>query len=108
MAMGSKLRVAFVGGVGCVDRQLVAIGDELGIGVEVHHGQLTSQSKQRLVALIARTNVVVLVTGVNSHGAVGIAKREAERSGVELRILKFCGSSRARALLSKLAQARAA
>ena len=46
--------------------------------------------------------------GVNSHGAVSIAKREAERSGTEVRILKFCGSSKARSLLSELAQARAA
>jgi hypothetical protein len=106
--VSSKLRVAFVGGVECIDRQLVALGDELGIEVEVHHGHMRSQSKQRLVALVARTNVLVLVTGVNSHGAVAIAKREAERSGAEVLILKFCGSSKARALLSKLAQARAA
>jgi UDP-N-acetyl-D-mannosaminuronic acid transferase (WecB/TagA/CpsF family) len=108
MAMTSKLRVAFVGGVECVDRQLVALGDELGIEVEVHHGHMKSQSKQRLVSLIARTHVLVLVTGVNSHGAVSIAKREAERFGTEVRIVKFCGSSKARALLSELAQARAA
>ncbi len=106
--MGSKLRVAFVGGVQCVDRQLVALGDELGVEVEVHQGRMNSQSKQRLVALIARANVMVLVTGVNSHGAVSIATREAERSGTEVRILKFCGSSRARSLLSELVQAGAA
>jgi hypothetical protein len=106
--MSSRLHVAFVGGVECVDRQLIALGDELGIDVEVHHGHMKGQSKQRLVALIARTNILVLVTGVNSHGAVSIAKREAVRSGAEVRILKFCGSSRARALLSELAQARAA
>jgi hypothetical protein len=106
--MSARLRVAFVGGVECVDRQLIALGDELGIDVEVHHGHMKGQSKQRLVSLIARTNILVLVTGVNSHGAVSIAKREAARSGAEVRILKFCGSSRARALLSELAQARAA
>lgn len=106
--MTSRLRVAFVGGVECVDRQLIALGDELGIDVEVHHGHMRGQSKQRLVSLIARTHVLVLVTGVNSHGAVSVAKREAERSGTQVCILKFCGSSRARALLSVLAQARAA
>jgi hypothetical protein len=39
---------------------------------------------------------------------VAVAKREAERSGAEVRILKFCGSSKARALLTELLQARAA
>jgi hypothetical protein len=103
-----KLRVAFVGGVACVDRQLMALGDELGIDVEVHQGHMKAQSRQRLAALIARANVVVLVTGVNSHGAVCVAKREAERSGTEVRIVKFCGSSKARSLLSELAQGHAA
>jgi hypothetical protein len=103
--MSSRLHVAFVGGVECLDRQLIALGEELGIDVEVHHGHLKTSSKQRLVALIARTNVLVLVTGVNSHGAVSVAKREAARSGAEVRIVKFCGSSKARALLSELAGA---
>lgn len=106
--MSPKLRVAFVGGVACVDRQLLALGEELGIDIEVHQGHMKAQSRHRLASLIARANVLVLVTGVNSHGAVSVAKREAERSGIEVRILKFCGSSRARTLLAELAQARAA
>jgi hypothetical protein len=106
--MNTRLRVAFVGGVECVDRQLIALGDELGVDVEVHHGHMKGVGKDRLVALIARAHVLVLVTGVNSHGAVGVAKREAAKSGAEIRILKFCGSSKARALLSELAHARAA
>ena len=106
--MTPKLRVAFVGGVECVDRQLLALGEELGIAIEVHQGHMKSQSRQRLVSLIARANLLVLVTGVNSHGAVSVAKREAERAGTPIRILKFCGSTRARSLLSELAQANAA
>ena len=106
--MSSRLRVAFVGGVACVDRQLVALGEELGIDVEVHQGHMEAQSRHRLVSLIGRANVLVLVTGVNSHSAVSVAKREAERAGIEVRIVKFCGSSKARSLLSELVQARAA
>ncbi len=103
-----KLHVAFVGGVECVDRQLVALGYELGIEVEVHHGHMKSQGKQRLVSLIARADAIVLVTGVNSHGAVGVAKREAAKAGVAVRYLKFCGSATARAVLSELATSTAA
>ena len=44
---------------------------------------------------------MVLVTAVNSHNAVHIARREAERSGTPVRIVKFCGVSTARALLQE-------
>jgi len=106
--MRSRLHVAFVGGVERIDRQLVAMGEELGIDVEVHPGHMKGAGAQRLVALVARANVLFLVTGVNSHGAVSVAKREAARSGVPVHILKFCGASRARALLAEVAQQHAA
>lgn len=105
--MSTRLRVAFVGGVECVERQLIAAGDELGVDVEVHPGHMKGPMKDRLVALIARAHVLVLVTGVNSHGAVGVAKRAAAKSGAEVRIVKFCGSSKARSILSEIAHARA-
>jgi hypothetical protein len=104
----ARLRVAFIGGVECVERQLVALGDELGIDVQMHNGHMKGRDKDRLVALASRAHVVVLVTGVNSHGAVGIAKQAAAKTGAAVRIVKFCGSSKARALLTELAQARAA
>ena len=75
--MGRNLRVGFVGGHERVEREILSFGVELGIEVEVHNGHMAGQGKDRLVALVQRTDVVVIVTGTNSHNAVHVAKRAA-------------------------------
>lgn len=98
----APLAVAFVGGVGRIERELVALGDSLGARVEVHDGETRGKGRSQLSALLRRSDVVVLVTAVNSHNAVHIARREAGRTGTPVRIVKFCGVSTARALLQEL------
>jgi hypothetical protein len=61
-------------------------------------------SSARLVAIVHRSDVVVLVTGVNSHGAVRLAKREADRVSVPVKIVKYCGRTTARAILGEIAR----
>jgi hypothetical protein len=100
--------VTFVGGHDRVEREIVPFGARLGLVVEVHNGQTRGNGADRLIALVRRTDLVVIVTGTNSHGAVHIAKREAAKSGARVRILKSCGAGTARALLAELAQASAA
>ena len=51
---------------------------------------------------------VVIVTGTNSHNAVHIAKRGAEKAGARVWILKSCGVGTARALLTEIAASSAA
>jgi hypothetical protein len=92
-----------VGGHDRVEREILAYGAELGIGVEVHNGHTGGNGKSRLVALIHRTDLVVLITGTNSHNGVQMAKREAEKAGAEVHILKACGAAAARAFLASLA-----
>jgi hypothetical protein len=53
---------------------------------------------------VRRTDVVVIVTGTNSHNGVHLAKREAEKAGARICILKSCGAGTARALLSEIAR----
>jgi hypothetical protein len=106
--MSRRLRVGFVGGHERVEREIVASGARLGIDVEVNNGHTAGPGKDRLVALVQRTDVVVIVTGTNSHNAVFIAKRAAAKAGTRVRILKACGSERARELLAQIAQAPAA
>jgi hypothetical protein len=106
--MSQRRRVAFVGGHDRVEREIVAFGEELGLEVEVHNGHTRGNGAARLIALIQRTDVVVIVTGTNSHNAVHVAKREAARKGAVVRILSFCGAGTARALLTEIARANAA
>ena len=105
--MGGTLRVGFVGGHDRVEREILSFAAELGLKVEVHNGHTAGHGKDRLIALVERTDVVVIVTGTNSHNAVHIAKRVAMKAGTRVRILKACGSGTARNLLAELAQAAA-
>ena len=103
--MIARLHVAFVGGVRKVERELISYGEALGVAVEVHDGHTSGNGTTRLAALVQRSDVLVIVTGTNSHNAVHIAKREAAKSRASVRILKSCGASTARALLAEVAAA---
>ena len=101
--MSRRVRVGFVGGHDRVERQIVSYGEELGVDVEVHNGATNGHAKEKLVSLVHRTDVVVIVTGTNSHNAVHLAKREAAKSGARVRILKSCGAGTAREIIAELA-----
>jgi hypothetical protein len=102
--MSARPRVAFVGGIDRIERQIVAFGEDVGVDVEVHSGRTSGNSTDRIAALVRRTSLLVIVTGTNSHNAVRVAKREATRVGVPVRIVTFCGAAQARALVAQLAQ----
>jgi hypothetical protein len=99
--MTARPRVAFVGGVRKVEREIIAFGEEMGVNVEVHDGHTQGQGISRLAALVHRTDLVVIVTGTNSHNAVLVAKREASKAGTRVLILKACGVATARTVLSR-------
>jgi hypothetical protein len=101
------VRVAFVGGLERLERMLVSLGAELGLDVRTHNGHTGGGGSARLASLVQRTDLVVIVTGTNSHGAVHIARREAARSGARVRIVKVLGSGTARAILEEIARAAA-
>jgi len=98
-------RVSFVGGAERIEPDLLALGDEMGIDVEFHGGHTRGARAERLTSLVHRANLLVIITGTNSHNAVHVAKREASRRGIPVRILKACGVGTARALLAEVARA---
>jgi hypothetical protein len=106
--MSGRPRVGFVGGAERLAAGLLEIGDQVGVDVEVHDGKTRGNGAAQLAALVRRTQLVVLITGTNSHNAVHVAKREASRWGVPLRILRSCGLGTARALLTEVVGAHAA
>jgi hypothetical protein len=106
--MRHPIRVGFVGGHERVEREIVSLGACLGVEVEVHNGRTGGNGKDRLVALVQRTDVLVIVTGTNSHNAVHLAKRAAAKSGTRIQILKACGVDTARGLLTQIARSAAA
>ena len=106
--MSARLRVVFVGGAERIERELAQAGRDLGLDVCVHDGKARGKTMERLATLVRGSDVVVLVTGINSHGAVHTAKRAAEKAGARIHILKFCGAKNARAMLAEIAHAGAA
>jgi hypothetical protein len=97
-----------VGGLERLEREIVPFGRRLGLEVAMHNGHTRGGGAARLVALVQRTDVVIIVTGTNSHNAVQIARREAVKSGTDVRLLRFLGTGAARALLTEIAQRAAA
>jgi DNA invertase Pin-like site-specific DNA recombinase len=103
-----RIRVAFVGGLDRLERAIVEAGQELGVDVEVHRGDVHGRGADALERVIRRADRIVVVTGLNSHGGVVTAKRLARRWGVAVEIVKNCGIATARELLGTYAAARAA
>jgi hypothetical protein len=101
-------RIAFVGGLERLEPELLSLGARLGLEVEMHNGHTWGGGTARLVALVQRSDVVVIVTGTNSHNAVQIARRAATKAGARVRLLSFLGAATARALLTEVAQQAAA
>jgi len=71
---------------------------------EFHHGRVGGRHAEDLESIVHRSNVVVIVIGVNSHGAVSIAKKAARRSGATVLIVRTCGPSRFEQILASLAR----
>ena len=67
-----------------------------------------SASADNLRALVARSELVVVVTDVNSHNAVKTARREARLRNRTLRIVRRIGASQLAAMLEDLGAGRAA
>lgn len=94
------MRIGVIGGVEKMEtrlRQVAALG---GHEVEFHAGHTSGPGADRLRALIERCDLVVIVTDVNSHGAVLKARDLARRAGRVVRFERKFGTSRLRALLN--------
>jgi hypothetical protein len=71
--------------------------------LEFHSGDVGGRGAGDLRALIERVDFVVIVTEINSHGAVILAKRIAHKLGRGTLVVRSCGVSRFQAFLDALA-----
>ncbi len=99
------MRIGIVGGV---DRNAPALGDlarRSGHQLEHHTGVISgSSSSLHLKSLVARSELVVVVTDVNSHNGVLAARREARLRQRPLKIVRRLGTSQFAALLQTIAE----
>jgi hypothetical protein len=100
------MRIGIVGGV---DRNAGALQDlarEQGHQLELHTGVLASAAAATtLKALVGRSELVVIVTDINSHNGVRTARREARRRQRTLRLVRRMGATQFAALLAGLGAA---
>ncbi|MFO0612264.1 MAG: DUF2325 domain-containing protein [Polyangiaceae bacterium] len=95
------MRIAWVGGVEKSERLLESIAEHAGCTMEFHGGHVGGRGEEKLRAAIARSDLVLIVTEPNSHGAVGVAKKEAHRLGREVIVTKRFGPSRLKQFLEE-------
>jgi hypothetical protein len=97
------MRIAFIGGLHRNENQMVEIAEEAGHQLDFHPGVVGGRGAGELRAAIERAELVIIVTDVNSHGAVQLAKKLSQKLGRGSLVLRRCGAARFRQLLDAIA-----
>ena len=92
------MRIGIVGGAERTADRLSAAATAAGHQLEFHDGHMRGTASERLRAMIERADVVVIVTEINSHGAVLQARELARRAHRPIRLVRRFGTSQLRAL----------
>ncbi|HLK35290.1 MAG TPA: DUF2325 domain-containing protein [Polyangiaceae bacterium] len=87
------MRVAVVGGLERHEVALERCAADLGHTVEFHRGHMGGRSTEVLEAVVARCELLIIVTKVNSHGAMRFAKRMACRLARRTVVARTCSPS---------------
>jgi hypothetical protein len=94
------MRIGVIGGLDRSVTALAALAQTQGHEVQFHTGVMAGPaSGAALRALVARSELVVIVTDINSHNAVRAARREARLRNRTLRIVRKMGVTQFAALL---------
>jgi hypothetical protein len=75
------LRIVLIGGHTRNARHLIERGRIAGWKIERHSGEVGGRGTQELRSQIARADIVIITTQVNSHGGMFRAKEYARRLG---------------------------
>ena len=103
------MRLLIVGGVERTEGRLEEAAADLGHDLEFHGGHVEGRGAEGLRAAVDRADLVIVITDVNSHGAVHVARDQARRAGKAWVAVRRCGPSRLRAVISEYeASARSA
>ena len=95
------MHIGIVGGLDRNQTRYQSLASDLGHTLECHTGHLEGTGPDALESLVLRSDVVLVQTDVNSHGAVWQARRLAKQHGKRLLFARRMGLSRLRALLAE-------
>lgn len=94
------MNIAIVGGRYKSFEQLIRIADHEGHRLDVHEGHVQGSGVHEIRRVVARADLVVILTGINSHGAMHVAKDLAKQLGKPTLITHNMGAARFRTLLA--------
>jgi hypothetical protein len=100
------MRIGIIGGLDRSRADYEQLSAAYGLDAEFHDGAMTARGARGLEHIVDRCDVVVIITELNSHGAVQLARRRMRLRGREPLLVRRCGVARFAALLAAL-QARA-
>lgn len=94
------MRIGIIGGLDRSVGALQALAESRGHEFQFHTGVMAGPaSGAALRALVARSELVIIVTDINSHNAVRAARREARLRNRSLKIVRKMGLTQFAALL---------
>ena len=97
------MKIGWIGGLTRNEAKLSRMAEWAGHHLEFHSGEMNGSGADQLRRLIERADFVVLVTEINSHGAVILTKKLCHRLGRGSLVTRSCGTGRFQALLGALA-----
>ncbi len=101
------MRIAIIGGVERAEQHYERVAREHGHEVDFNPGHIGGRGTHGIAQAIDKADVVIVVTDVNSHGAVRFARAHMRSRGRSPILMRGIGISRFEALLSELGAARA-
>jgi hypothetical protein len=93
------MHIALVGGLDRSEAHYRQLAARAGHSVEWHTGDLAGRGAGTLESMVERCDLVIVVTAVNSHGAVWRARKLAKLRNKRLLLLARCGVSKFGSLL---------
>jgi hypothetical protein len=96
------VHVAIIGGLERHEPEIERRASQMGHTVEFHRGRVGGRRSEELVAVVSRSDAVIIVTQVNSHGAMHLAKRVAVRNARPALITRTCSPSSFPAIVGSL------
>jgi hypothetical protein len=96
------MRIAVIGGRYKNEGQLARIAQSRGYELEFEEGHTVGRGIESIRTAVSRSGLVVIVTDVNSHGAVHTAKKAARQLDRPTLIIQNFGAARLSRLLEAL------
>ncbi len=98
------MHIGLIGGIERGTHHYENIAAAGGHTLEIHSGHLAGRGVETLTAIVERSDLIVVITDVNSHGGMWSARRLAKARGRRCVLVRRMGPSRLRALLGELEQ----